>query len=140
MQHALFFALPNFGYHWPAFCESSFISPAVLSTHLHYYYIFIKPSSSKQFFSFIHILRPYGNGSRPDEKRVRIETRRVLSILEDVAAQPYAKIAVYDPDNEHSIDVYNGSQTAHFDRFYEEGGAQGIKMLTNFDPVQFQDV
>lgn len=75
-----------------------------------------------------------------EEERVRIETRRGISILADGAAHRYAEIAAYDPDNEHSTDVDHGSDTPHFDRFYEEGGAEGLKKLTYFDPIQYQDV
>lgn len=64
------------------------------------------------------------------------DTRRGLTLLAEISAERDADLLMYEPDEETS-DNENGTECPHFDRFYEEGGAEAIIKLTNFDPEQF---
>ena len=65
---------------------------------------------------------------------------QTLETLRQVAAQHATEIANHADDDVVSSDEESDSNSPIYDSFYDQGGPEAIKSMTNFGPPQFTDI
>ena len=69
-----------------------------------------------------------------------VNASNALQVLAETVADHEADVAQYSQGDNVQSDEENESSCPVFDRFYESGGVEGIKNMTNFTPSQFNQL